>query len=94
MLDEPAAGLNEAETDALVTSIKTIRTTLGCGVVVIEHDMRFVMGISDRLQVLNFGQVLRIGSIADVQTDPAVVAAYLGDGAIADQWWRETADAI
>jgi ABC-type branched-subunit amino acid transport system ATPase component len=79
LLDEPAAGLNEAESDELVVAVRTIRDRVGCGVLVIEHDMRFVMGLSDRVQVLDYGKTIFEGTPSDVLVDPAVRAAYLGD---------------
>ena len=78
LLDEPAAGLNESETDELVATIADIRDDLGCGVLVIEHDMRVIMGLSERLQVLDHGRTIAVGTPQAVRTDPAVIRAYLG----------------
>lgn len=77
LLDEPGAGLNSGEKTELATTLRTLRDT-GTAVLVIEHDMEFVMGVADRVHVLDFGETLRVGSPAEVQADPAVVAAYLG----------------
>jgi branched-chain amino acid transport system ATP-binding protein len=77
LLDEPAAGMNAIETAALAILIRSIREE-GCTVVLIEHDMRLVMTISDRVVVLDRGAVLTEGAPAMVQRHPAVIAAYLG----------------
>jgi branched-chain amino acid transport system ATP-binding protein len=77
-LDEPAAGLNEAESDELTAAIAALPGRLGCGVLVIEHDMRVIMGLCHRIQVLDHGVTISIGTPQEVRTDPAVIAAYLG----------------
>ena len=78
LLDEPAAGLNDAETQRLVADLQTIRRDLGCGIVVIEHDMAFITGVCDRIHVLDRGTTLAVGSSDEVQRDPKVKEAYLG----------------
>jgi len=80
LLDEPAAGLNEQESDALLEVLTAVRTTYGCGLLVIEHDMRLIMRLCDRLHVLNYGRTLCEGSPSKVAQDARVLEAYLGRG--------------
>ena len=82
MLDEPAAGLNEQESDELVGSLTLIRDDFSCALVVIEHDMRMIMRLCERIQVLDYGRTISIGTPAQVRRDPAVLTAYLGRRAV------------
>lgn len=77
LLDEPCAGLNKAEKASLVRLFRALGQE-GIAVLVIEHDMEFVMSVADRVQVINFGATLRTGTPAEVQADQAVIDAYLG----------------
>jgi branched-chain amino acid transport system permease protein len=77
LLDEPAAGLRHLEKKALADLVRTLRRS-GLSVLLVEHDMEFVMGLVDRLVVMNFGERLAQGSPQDIQTNPAVMEAYLG----------------
>jgi branched-chain amino acid transport system ATP-binding protein len=77
LLDEPAAGTNPVEKRELAELIKRINAD-GVGVLLIEHDMKLVMSVADRIVVLNFGQQIAEGTPEQIQRDPAVVAAYLG----------------
>ena len=80
LLDEPAAGLRHAEKTALAGLLRELRAD-GIAVLLVEHDMDFVMGLTDRLVVMNFGSELAQGKPADIQTNPAVLEAYLGSAA-------------
>jgi branched-chain amino acid transport system ATP-binding protein len=78
LLDEPAAGLNEVEADELVVALAGIRDDFGCGLMVIEHDMRVIMSLCERIQVLDYGRTISIGTPEEVRNDQAVLTAYLG----------------
>ena len=79
LLDEPAAGMNPRETQELMDMIRFVRDNFDMTILLIEHDMKLVSGICEKLTVLNFGEVLAQGETAKVLSDPRVITAYLGE---------------
>ena len=78
LLDEPVAGMNADESRQMARAIGDVRAALGISIVLIEHDMAFVMGLADRVTVLDFGRCIAVGSPSEVQLDPEVLRSYLG----------------
>jgi branched-chain amino acid transport system ATP-binding protein len=78
LLDEPSSGLNVEETEGMAFWIEDIKKDLGITVIMVEHDMKLVSAVSDRVMALNYGRVIALGTPHEVQTHPEVVRAYIG----------------
>lgn len=78
LLDEPAAGLNEAECEVLMNTVRRIPDAFGCGILLIEHNMRVIMNVCDRVHVIDFGKTIAEGTPTAIRAHPEVIRAYLG----------------
>jgi branched-chain amino acid transport system ATP-binding protein len=85
LLDEPAAGLNSSEADKLQQQIRWLRDQFALSVVLVEHNMRVVMGACEHVHCIDHGETIASGTPSEVQNNPAVLAAYLGDDALTNQ---------
>lgn len=85
LLDEPAAGMNPRETNELTELIRSIRQELGMSIILIEHDMKLVMKISDHILVLDHGEKIAEGSPDEIRSNPRVIEAYLGKSALSQE---------
>ncbi len=82
LLDEPTSGMSDSESVAMIEQVRHMARTVGAGVIVIDHDLAFITGISDRIYMFDQGEVLAVGTPEEIQANPAVKAAYLGSSAV------------
>lgn len=78
LLDEPGAGLNDAEIETFLPTLQRLRNEFGCGILIVDHDMRLIMNLCDRIHVLNYGKTIAEGTPEAVRVNPSVIEAYLG----------------
>ncbi len=78
LLDEPAAGMNENETKELSNSLKWVQNNIACAIIVIDHDLKFIMGVCDKITVMNMGEVIASGKPNEISNNKRVKEAYIG----------------
>jgi len=78
LLDEPAAGMNSIESNELATEIRRLRDIYGCAVIVIDHDLKFIMDLCENVTVMDMGEIIAVGTAETVSNDPRVIEVYLG----------------
>ena len=78
LLDEPAAGMNENETKELSNSLKWVQNNIACSIIVIDHDLKFIMGVCDKITVMNMGEVIATGKPNEISNNKKVKEAYIG----------------
>ncbi len=81
LLDEPTSGMSDAESDEMIEQVRHMAATIGAGVLVIDHDLNFITGISDRIYALDQGRIIAVGTPEEIQANPMVQSAYLGSAA-------------
>ncbi len=81
LLDEPTSGMSDSESDEMIEQVRHMAATIGAGVLVIDHDLNFITGISDRIYALDQGRIIAVGTPDEIQADPIVQSAYLGSAA-------------
>lgn len=78
LLDEPVAGMNEVESRELRETIRELNALRGAGVLVVDHDLSFILGLCQRIYVLDAGRIIAVGTPKDISSNPAVIEAYIG----------------
>lgn len=82
LLDEPVAGMNEIESAELRETIRALHDFLGCGILVVDHDLSFILGLCHRIYVVDAGRLIATGSPDEIRNDPAVISAYIGSARV------------
>jgi branched-chain amino acid transport system ATP-binding protein len=93
LLDEPAAGMNEAESEGLIGSVRAVRDRTGCGIIVIDHVLRFILTVCEHIHVMHMGELIAHGPPEEIQKDPRVIEVYIGGRGRAKSRKRRSAPA-